>query len=84
MSHELSITVEADGKFFLIPSIVNGVQLSPKEAFAHAMRTKKFLGIFDSKEEANEFAGLRSMVGPIIGPRGSSKFSEVFKRVQRR
>lgn len=65
MSHELSITVEADGKYFLIPTVVNGKKLKPEEAAREFQqrRIKPLMGPFTSKEEAKKAAERRSDKG---------------------
>ena len=42
MSHEKSITIGVGGKFFNIPSVVKGKQLSKRAAFEHAKKNKTF------------------------------------------
>ena len=53
-----------NGRETLIPTIVDGVQLSPEEARQHALEVVRaggqFRHHFDSVEEANAFAQQRS------------------------
>jgi hypothetical protein len=51
-----SITVEADGKFMLIPTIADGRVLNEVEAWNRARVTKEHLGVFETKEAANAYA----------------------------
>ena len=47
---------DKDGKEVLIPSIVNGKELSKKDAIAHYHKTGENLGKFDSADEADAMA----------------------------
>lgn len=61
ISTERTITVEADGKHFLIPTIVGGKQLSETDAIsAWASGTNQAVGTYSSAEEANRAARARS------------------------
>jgi hypothetical protein len=52
-----SIGVEdEDGKQVVIPTIIDGKQVSNKEAWAHYLQTGEFLGKFDTVANANQFA----------------------------
>ncbi len=44
-----------DGKTVLLPTIVDGIKLSPKEAFQHFKKTGEHMGIFESASAANAF-----------------------------
>lgn len=43
------------GKTALLPTIINGIKYSPKEAFEHFKNTGEHAGIFASKEQADAF-----------------------------
>lgn len=69
-STERTITIEAGGKHFLIPTIVNGQQLTPEQATA-AWRSGKNneVGVYNSPEEAEQAAVARSQqIGNVRGP----------------
>lgn len=70
MSHERTITIEADGKFYVIPSVRGGKQLSPKAAWDAARNTQSWFGVFKSEREANDYAKRRSRGFPITAPAG--------------
>ncbi len=54
---ENSITIETeDGKQAIIPTVVDGKQLSEEDAVKHAIKTQEHLGIYDTVEEADEAA----------------------------
>lgn len=61
LSTEKSIGIEMDGKHYVIPTIVNGVSLTP-DAAVEAFRAGKNqpLGTFGSQQEASAFAENRS------------------------
>jgi hypothetical protein len=62
ISTEKTITVEADGKHYVIPTIINGTSYTPKVASDLFMQGKnKPIGEFKTAEEANRFAEQRSM-----------------------
>ncbi len=69
-STERTITIEADGKHLLIPTIVGGKQLSPEAAIAAwEAGTNKPVGIFNSSEEADAAAVARSKrIGALRSP----------------
>lgn len=60
ISTEKSITIgaEVDGqeKYFVIPTIIDGKQVSDKEAEEHFFKTHEHLGMFDDSDKANEYA----------------------------
>ena len=56
ISTELSITVGYDNYQVLIPTIVNGRVLSEQLAIEHYENTNQYLGIFDTIEEADDYA----------------------------
>lgn len=61
ISTERTITIEADGKFLVLPTIINGVEYSPQEAISklHTGENKP-VGVFNSQAEADQFAVARS------------------------
>lgn len=60
-STERTIGIEADGKHYLIPTIVNGVELSEEDAIrAFQEGRNKPVGTFNSREESDAAAPLRS------------------------
>ena len=76
--HERSITVEIDGSYYNIPSVVQGRQLSDADATAHATRRKTLGEAFPSLDTALEAAKKRSSIfdqplgesRPLGRPRG--------------
>ncbi len=50
-----TITREFDGKTVLLPTIINGKQVSVKEATEHYLKTGQHLGIFNTKEQADVY-----------------------------
>lgn len=44
-----------NGKTALLPTVIEGKQYSPKEAFNHFKKTGEHLGIFKSQEHADAF-----------------------------
>lgn len=58
--HERSITVEIDGMYYNIPSVVRRRQLSDEEATAHAKRTNTMGTGFSDLDSAVEAAKKRS------------------------
>lgn len=63
MSHEKSITIEADGKFYNIPTVIRGEEVSTDEAVKRFRKGRlKPLGgkSFSSEKEAVEAAKERS------------------------
>lgn len=75
MSHEVSITIEMDGRFFVIPSVVDGkkVSLAMAEGAFRAGHTQALIrpGGFDTEAEANAAARERSdFFGRALRTRG--------------
>jgi hypothetical protein len=68
ISTERTITIEVDGRHFVIPTIVNGHQLSENQAVA-AWRagTNPEVGVFKDQKSADAFAVQRSAAGGKIG-----------------
>ena len=61
ISTEKTITIEIDGKYYLVPTIVNGKQVTPDEAVLSMMSGKNpAVGEFNSAVEAEVAARLRS------------------------
>ena len=58
--HERSITVEIDGSYYNIPSVVKGRSLSDADATAHATRSKTLGEAFPSLDMATDAAKKRS------------------------
>jgi len=58
--HERSITIEIDGSYYNIPTVINGQQLGTKEATDHALRNKRIGTPYKTKDEAVKAAGDRS------------------------
>ena len=58
ISTELSFSFydEDTGKEVLIPTVINGKIVSEDEAIEHYYQTGEYLGMFDTPEEANEYA----------------------------
>lgn len=50
-----TITREFDGKTVLLPTIINGKEVSVKQATDHYLKTGEHLGIFKNKEDANKY-----------------------------
>lgn len=68
VSTERTITVEADDKHFVIPTIVGGKQLTSKDAIGAWQDGKnKEVGAFGSAEEAKAFAEKRTAGGGGLG-----------------
>lgn len=44
-----------DGKTALLPTVIEGKQYTPKEAFEHFKKTGEHMGIFENEESANAF-----------------------------
>lgn len=68
-STEKTITIESDGKHYLIPTIVNGQRLSNDQAI-QSWRTgsNQPVGVFNSNDEAEKYAVARSQeIGNIRG-----------------
>lgn len=51
-----SITVEADGEHYLIPTIQDGKQMTTPEAIRYFRRTGQHLGVFETERDANKYA----------------------------
>lgn len=60
ISSERTITVEMDGKHNVLPTVVDGKQLSEDDAINYAIKNKSFFGSFDTPEEAQTYAENRS------------------------
>ena len=60
ISTELSFSFydEDTGKEVLIPTVINGQIVSEDEAIEHYYQTGEYLGMFDTPEEANEYADM--------------------------
>ncbi len=50
-----TITREFDGKTVLLPTIINGKEVSVKEATEHYLKTGEHLGIFKNREDADKY-----------------------------
>lgn len=60
-STERTITVERDGKHYLIPTVVGGQQLSETDAIAEAMKPDgEIFGVFENKDDADAYSVWRS------------------------
>lgn len=57
-STENSSTIEIDGKYIVIPTVIDGKQLDIEDAIDHYMNTGEHLGMFDSLKEADTYAQL--------------------------
>lgn len=53
---ENSITIGADGKHIIIPTVVDGVQLSEDDAIDHFFDTGEHLGMYDDAAQADKMA----------------------------
>lgn len=51
-----SITIEQDGKFYLIPTVIGNKVVSNKEAIDSFNKTGKHLGVFDTEANADKYA----------------------------
>lgn len=52
-----TMTLETDdGKFIVLPTIIDGKEFSPEDAIAYSKKTGKHFGVFDSQEHADDFA----------------------------
>jgi hypothetical protein len=61
MSHENTITIEADGQHYVIPTVVDGQQVNDAEAVRQFQEGKiKPFGTFKDRKEANDYARNRS------------------------
>lgn len=50
-----TIAREFDGKTVLLPTIINGKQVSDKDATEHYIKTGEHLGVFKNKEDAEKY-----------------------------
>lgn len=50
-----TITAEFDGKTVLLPTIINGKEVTPKEAKEHYVKTGEHLGIFKNQNDADKY-----------------------------
>lgn len=50
-----TITSEIDGKTVLLPTIINGKEVSKKEAVNHYLKTGEHLGVFKNQEQADKY-----------------------------
>lgn len=50
-----TITSEIDGKTVLLPTIINGKEVSKKEAVEHYRKTGEHLGIFKNEKDADKY-----------------------------
>ncbi|HWI50089.1 MAG TPA: hypothetical protein VNU45_17910 [Rummeliibacillus sp.] len=50
-----TITREFDGKTVLLPTIINGKEVSVKEATEHYKKTGEHLGIFENRQDADKY-----------------------------
>ncbi len=70
-STENTITIESDGKYYLIPTIVNGKQVSRQEAINNWKQTGQNVGVYNSQDEADQAAQQRSQrIGQLRSPQG--------------
>jgi hypothetical protein len=60
MSHEQTITFDMDGKFFNVPTVVDGKKVSGKKAIDFAIKNKKLGRGFTSLQNAEKAAKARS------------------------
>lgn len=56
ISTEKSFSTNIDGKEVLLPTIINGKEVSEEEAIQHYLRTGENLGIFNTVKEARDYA----------------------------
>lgn len=56
ISTEESITVTIDGKYWVIPTIINGKRVNDDEAINYAIKNNKYLGKFNTLKEADKYA----------------------------
>ena len=50
-----TITTEVDGKTVLLPTIIDGKEVKPKEAIEHFKKTGEHMGIFKTRAEADKY-----------------------------
>lgn len=89
-----SITVDADGKALLLPTVIGDKVVSNEEAIAHWRKTGENLGVFDNSENADAYAqSLHEEQAAQYGPGGTrsygyagdaKRFDFVKKTVERR
>jgi len=60
MAHEQSVTIQVDGKWHNIPSVINGKKVSQAEAKAFAMKNKRLGKSFATVKAAVAAAKARS------------------------
>jgi len=60
MAHEKSITVEIEGDYFNIPTVVNGKQMTDREAVDYHSQNKSLGRAYNSQEDAVKDAERRS------------------------
>jgi|TARA_Y100000310_G_scaffold192960_1_gene192916 hypothetical protein len=63
MSHEKSITVGIDNKYYNIPTVIGGKQLTDKKAVDHAVKSKSLGQGYSTLEKALGKARERSRKG---------------------
>ena len=56
ISTEESITIEEDGVFTNIPTIINGSRVSEEQAIEHYHKTNEHIGKFTNLKDAEEYA----------------------------
>lgn len=60
MSHSESITVNRDGLFYVIPTVVRGRKMTNREAMDYAFTNRQWHGVFSSEAKADAYAQRRS------------------------
>ena len=68
ISTERTITVGIGDKFYVIPTLVNGQQLTHRDAIRTAMANRSWVGIYDTQQEADAAAEKRSAAGGAFAP----------------
>lgn len=82
-SSERTITIEMDGKHYVIPTIVGGRQLSEDAAVKAFQEGKsRAVGVYGSEKEADKAAKNRSMAGGVIS-RDKLKFGQAFAEARK-
>lgn len=68
-----SITIEADGKAILIPTVIGNKVVSNADALEHYKQTGEHLGVFDTEANADAYAQSlhESQAKEYAGPRGA-------------
>ena len=79
MSHERTITFDMDGKFFNVPSVIGGKQVSGKKAIDFAIKNKKLGRGFTSLQNAEKAAKARSKSFDKKGKKTTPKKKKVSK-----